>query len=58
MKTFFLIRYCNGAVVRSIQAENEKKAHEILQDKGFDTQNDNYIDTNYPQQYFYDDNTM
>ena len=45
MKTFYLISYAsrNGNIKKSIVAKDENEAHFLLQSKGFDTRNDNYI---------------
>lgn len=45
MKTFYLISYAsrNGNIKKTIVAKDENEAHFLLQNKGFDTRNDNYI---------------
>jgi hypothetical protein len=45
MKTFYLISYASksGAIKKSIEAKDENEAHFLLQSKGFDTRDDNYI---------------
>ncbi len=44
METYNLRTYSNGRIVKTVKAENTQKAHDILESKGFDCQDDHFLE--------------
>lgn len=44
MKTFNLRRYSNGNIIKTLKAENLQKAQNELELKGYDCQDDNFLE--------------
>jgi len=45
MKNFNLISYENGRIVKSVKADTIQKAQNELEQKGYDCQNDYFLET-------------